>query len=383
MEYIKLKDLFTIKKGKKVEQINEKSEDSIRYIQIDDLRNNNNIKYCNNDSKYVIANKHDIIIAWDGANAGTVGYGLEGAIGSTLAILRKSTDEFISEFCGLFLKSKFDYLRDKCTGATIPHISKVSLEELKLPKFTLENQMKIVEVIKLSQELIDKRKAQIEALDELVKSQFIGMFGGEKYPLVKAEEVCEYITKGTTPKSNEIIDEFNEELIPYLKVYNLSFDGSMLFNDKPQYVTLEIHNKLLARSKVYPNDVLMNIVGPPLGKFALVPNTFSEWNINQAMAIFRATKKISPIYLLHALKQPSVLKPFIDSAVGVRQQNLSLLQCRNLQIPLPPLELQNQFADFVKQVDKLKFEMEKSLKELEDNFNSLMQKAFNGQLFNK
>ena len=87
------------------------------------------------------------------------------------------------------------------------------------------------------------------------------------------------------------------------------------------------------------------------------------------MAIFRATKKISPIYLLHALKQPSVLKPFIDSAVGVRQQNLSLLQCRNLQIPLPPLELQNQFADFVKQVDKLKFEVEKSLKELEDNFN--------------
>ena len=49
---------------------------------------------------------------------------------------------------------------------------------------------------------------------------------------------------------------------------------------------------------------------------------------------------------------------------------------------MPPIELQNQFADFVKQTDKLKFEMEKSLKELEDNFNALMQKAFNGELFN-
>ena len=195
------------------------------------------------------------------------------------------------------------------------------------------------------------------------------MFGEEKYPLVKTEDVCEYITKGTTPKTNEIMEEYEEGLIPYLKVYNLSFDGSMLFDDKPQYVTEETHNKFLARSKVFPNDVLMNIVGPPLGKFSLVPNTFSEWNINQAMAIFRATNKINSIYLLHALKQPRVLKPFIDLAVGVRQQNLSLLQCRNLEIPLPPLELQNQFANFVKQVDKLKFEVEKSLKELEDNFN--------------
>ena len=55
---------------------------------------------------------------------------------------------------------------------------------------------------------------------------------------------------------------------------------------------------------------------------------------------------------------------------------------RNFEVPIPPIELQNQFVDFVKQVDKLKFEMEKSLKELEDSFNSLMQRAFKGELFN-
>ena len=54
----------------------------------------------------------------------------------------------------------------------------------------------------------------------------------------------------------------------------------------------------------------------------------------------------------------------------------------NVEVVIPPIELQNQFADFAKQVDKLKFELEKSLKELEDNFNSLMQKAFKGELFN-
>ena len=258
-------------------------------------------------------------------------------------------------------------------------LSDISNMDIYLPN--LDTQQKIAEVLDKAQELIDKRKEQIEVLDELVKSRFIEMFGKGDYQIVKTEDICEFITKGTTPKSNEIFECYTEGFIPYLKVYNLSFDGTMLFNDNPQYVTRDTHNGFLARSKVFPNDVLMNIVGPPLGKFSLVPSDFDEWNINQAIAIFRATDKVKPIYLLHALKQPNVLRPFIDSAVGVRQQNISLSQCRNIEIALPPIELQNEFADFVKQVDKLKSQMETSLKELEDNFNSLMQKAFKGELF--
>ena len=60
--------------------------------------------------------------------------------------------------------------------------------------------------------------------------------------------------------------------------------------------------------------------------------------------------------------------------------NISKERLMNLKIPVPPIELQNQFADFVKQIDKLKFEMQKSLEEMENNFNSLMQDAFNGKL---
>ncbi|NLK23248.1 MAG: restriction endonuclease subunit S, partial [Clostridiales bacterium] len=58
------------------------------------------------------------------------------------------------------------------------------------------------------------------------------------------------------------------------------------------------------------------------------------------------------------------------------QKNLNLTMIKDLKIIMPPIELQNQFADFVKQVDKLKFEMEESLKELENKFNLLIQKAF-------
>ena len=65
---------------------------------------------------------------------------------------------------------------------------------------------------------------------------------------------------------------------------------------------------------------------------------------------------------------------------AVNQANINAQELKSIKIAIPPIELQNEFADFVKQTDKLKFEMEKRLKELEDNFNSLMQKAFNGEL---
>lgn len=382
MEYIKLKDLFTIKKGKKVEQINEKSEDSIRYIQIDDLRNNNNIKYCNNDSKYVIANKHDIIIAWDGANAGTVGYGLEGAIGSTLAILRKSTDEFISEFCGLFLKSKFDYLRDKCTGATIPHISKVSLEELKLPKFTLENQMKIVEVIKLSQELIDKRKAQIEALDELVKSQFIEMFGD---PVSNPKgwekgKISDIVIKTQYGTSNKADDENGEFKI--LRMGNITYAGEFDFSSM-KYIDLD--EKEQEKYLVYKGEVLFNRTNSKelVGKTAVYkedePMAYAGYLV-KAIPNERATGEFIAAYMNTKYIKAKLLN-MAKNIVGMA--NINAEEFKKIDIYIPPIELQNDYINFVNQVDKLKFEMEKSLKELEDNFNSLMQKAFNGQLFNK
>ncbi|MFL0198238.1 restriction endonuclease subunit S, partial [Clostridium sp. WILCCON 0269] len=172
-----LDNCYNIKKGKKVELIEEYSKELIRYIQIDDLRNNDNIKYCNNDKTYIKANKEDIIIAWDGANAGTIGYALEGAIGSTLAILRSKVKYINTKFIGIYLKSKFRYLRDNCTGATIPHIQRKILENILLPIPPPGTQEKIVQVLEKAEKALEKKKEAIRLLDDLVKSRFIEMFG--------------------------------------------------------------------------------------------------------------------------------------------------------------------------------------------------------------
>ena len=239
-----------------------------------------------------------------------------------------------------------------------------------------EELSKLADILWAANDTRESYQALLKHSDELVKSQFIELFKGERYPIVKAQDVCHFITKGTTPKADEIFAKPFEKCIPYLKVYNLSFDGSMLFFEEPQYIDRTIHESKLARSKVYPNDVLMNIVGPPLGKFALVNNDFPEWNINQAIAIFRAREAVHPQFLLYALMQPDVLGPFLDQAQGVRQLNFSLEQCRNLEFPLPPMNEQLNFVAFVEQLDKSKFELKQAIANTSELMKSLIQQDF-------
>jgi type I restriction enzyme S subunit len=266
--------------------------------------------------------------------------------------------KIIPEFLEYALRCNraIDYYKAKLRGSTARRRSlpTPTLLELDVPLPDIEQQKLALTTIHHAKNALDSRQAQLTKLDELVKARFVEMFENNTYPKVKVSTVCDFITKGTTPPNDLISEEYSSDKVPYLKVYNLSFNGELLFDTAPQYISENIHNGMLARSKVYPNDVLMNIVGPPLGKFSLVTDEFPEWNINQAIAIFRAKEKINPKYLLSALMQPEVLNPFLRQAVGIRQLNLSLSQCRDLEIFLPPLSLQNQFSAFVAEVDKSK-----------------------------
>ena len=264
--------------------------------------------------------------------------------------------EIDQQYLYCYLKSSATLYRIKevATGSVRDNLRLSMLYDFMIELPSLDVQRQIVSNLDLLASIIRQRNQQLTKLDELIKARFVEMFENNTYPKVKVSTVCDFITKGTTPPNDLISEEYSSDKVPYLKVYNLSFNGELLFDTAPQYISENIHNGMLARSKVYPNDVLMNIVGPPLGKFSLVTDEFPEWNINQAIAIFRAKEKINPKYLLSALMQPEVLNPFLRQAVGIRQLNLSLSQCRDLEIFLPPLSLQNQFSAFVAEVDKSK-----------------------------
>src|SRR5207249_1859770 len=134
---------------------------------------------------------------------------------------------------------------------------------------------------------------------------------------------CEFITKGTTPKANKLFSGAGD--VPFIKVYNLTFDGTLDFSINPTFVSKETHAGELARSKVFPGDVLMNIVGPPLGKVSIVPDAFPEWNMNQAVARFRPLEFCDRKYLSIALRTEGVLSWAVKRAKATAGQfNLTL-----------------------------------------------------------
>ena len=294
-------------------------------------------------------------------------------------IFHPKEDVIAKEFFPFFISS--DYFFDAAIRISVGSLSPtVNWKDLKNLEFYIPDISDQQKYAKILWAMIRAKKAYkqlIKKTEEIKTARFIEMFKGGQYPVVKAEEVCGFITKGTTPASNEIFTTPDEDSIPYLKVYNLSFDGEMLFNDQPQFIHRKVHEGKLSRSKVYPDDVLMNIVGPPLGKFALVNNDYPEWNINQAIAIFRAKDRVLPKFLLNALMQPEVLKPFIEKAQGVRQMNFSLEQCRSLAFPLPPIKEQEEFIAFAEQADMSKEQLDRTLTSL-----SLAQKAVLRTIFN-
>ena len=196
------------------------------------------------------------------------------------------------------------------------------------------------------------------------------------------EQLCEFITKGTTPPKE--LDTGNDKSIPFLRVTNLTDKGELDLADKV-FVSEETHRGFLARSTVYPNDVLMNIVGPPLGQVAIVPKTFNEWNINQAIAIFRAVDGVSPGYVCLHLLSP-VAKQWLKarSKTTAGQTNLTLEVCRSLPFPLPPQEEQQalvlNLAEAIEATTRQRDAVEVSLKQSTAQRQNILRAAFEGQM---
>lgn len=157
-----------------------------------------------------------------------------------------------------------------------------------------------------------------------------------------AEQLCEFITKGTTPPKG--VDDGSQPEVPFLRVTNLTDRGALDMHDRV-FVSSATHRGFLARSVVYPDDVLMNIVGPPLGQVAIVPDTWPEWNINQAIAIYRAVDGVLPSFVCAYLLSPAAqhwLKARAKTTAG--QTNLTLELCRRLPVPLPPTDEQREIG---------------------------------------
>ncbi|MDP2219566.1 MAG: restriction endonuclease subunit S [Hydrogenophaga sp.] len=158
----------------------------------------------------------------------------------------------------------------------------------------------------------------------------------EGWTWASIDQISDFVTKGTTPAAQKLFDDSGD--VQFLKVYNLTFDGTLNHRHKPAFVSRETHIEELARSKVRPGDVLINIVGPPLGQVSVVPELLAEANINQAIARIRPIAPLGFQFIAMALMCDDVMRWAIRRGkTTAGQANLTLELIRGLPIPLPPL----------------------------------------------
>ncbi|EGQ7693893.1 restriction endonuclease subunit S [Vibrio vulnificus] len=210
-------------------------------------------------------------------------------------------------------------------------------------------------------ERIAEEKAQLVKEKKIKKQKALPPIADDEKPFelpvgwewCRLDDICQGITSGSTPPKSNF-----QELpgIPYLKVYNIR-NQLIDFEYNPQFIDIECHSSKLARSVLYPGDVVMNIVGPPLGKIALIPDSYPEWNCNQAITFFRPIEPSLNRYIYTYLTAGT----FLDSIelIGTAgQDNISVTKSRSIVLPTPPLEEQSRIVrkvnDLLKICDQLK-----------------------------
>ena len=147
---------------------------------------------------------------------------------------------------------------------------------------------------------------------------------------VRSSQVA-YVACGQTPAKNC----FKSSGIPYIKMYNIR-NQKIDFWFNPQFIDEDTHNTKLARSRARPGDLLMNIVGPPLGKLALIPPDLPECNFNQAAVMYRVYKFTElNEWLYYYLSEMSEINSIVTKGTA-GQANISLTQAKNFRIPIPP-----------------------------------------------
>ena len=228
-------------------------------------------------------------------------------------------------------------------------------------------------------ELLKKIKAEKEKLiaEKKIKKE-------KELPPIKPEEIpfeipenwvwCRlgeiaYITSGSTPSQTS----FAASGIPYLKMYNLR-NQKIDFFHKPQYIKEEIHNGQLKRCRAYPGDVIMNIVGPPLGKIAIIPDDLPECNFNQAAVLIRPMKKEMNYFIFWYLNELSEIRAIETKGVA-GQDNISVTQAHNMRVPLPPLTEQKRIVQKLDELMQYCNEFEASIKKSELQNSTLLQQV--------
>ena len=280
--------------------------------------------------------------------------------------LLKNTEQADIKYCYYLLK----FLQHTPENHKRQWLSATSQNIVELP--TIEKQKNIVRKLDKILEVIDNQNKQLELLDEAIKARFMEMFGdlrvndkGWKY--YKLDELTELITDGehATPKRTT-------QGIYLLSARNVL--NHQLSLEDVDYIDYDEFSRISRRIIPREGDVLISCSGS-IGRCCVVPKNI-KFQMVRSIALLRFKSNINPVFAEYMITSDYLQDQINKSKTASSQANLFQGKIKSLKGVVPPLELQNQFASFVQEIDKSRSRIQKSLEASQELFDSLMQEYF-------
>lgn len=330
---------------------------------------------------------NDILIVKDGATTGKTSIVKDdfpfskAAINEHLFIVRTNKEVLDPKFAFYYLYSPIGKLQimNDFRGSAQGGISREFVNKVSIPLPPLPIQKQIAEILEKADKAKQKRQDANKLTDEFLQSVFVEMFGDpvknpNSFSLKTLEEICQKITDGThhSPKNNE------NSVYKYITPKNIKKNGIDLRNIT--YINKADHKAIYSRCNPEFEDILYIKDGVTTG-IAQVNTLKEEFSMLSSLALFKLNKSmINPYYLRDYLNNGNVYQNIRNSMGGAAITRLTLDKLKRIKVVVPPISLQQQFAELVNKTETLKEKQKQSEQELENLFQSLMQKAFKGEL---
>ena len=290
-----------------------------------------------------------------------------------------------NQYLNYYLNS-FDY-KDYVNGTTRLKLTQGNLVEIPIPLPPLPTQHQIVSRIESLFAELDKAEEHLRTAQQQLKiyrqavlNHWLNNEDG-KWEMVPIKEIISVISNGSTPKADKM---FSKGEIQFLKVYNLNFDGSINLSKEPVFIERDTHETLLKRSQTKQGDVLINIVGPPLGKVSIIPEGEKEYNINQAIVMFRPNEFVTSKFLAYYLMSPQVIAWLTSTSKATAgQYNVKVSTCREIMFPKISISDQQRIVKEIEsrlsQAEAAEARIAEALQKTEALQQSILKKAFSGE----
>ena len=281
------------------------------------------------------------------------------------------------EYIRFALSKALEEIENRTAFVTVKHLSAKELNQLEIDIPNYTTQTDVAKVLTQIESIISARQQQLQKLDEFVKARFVEMFGDSKFntmqwPTKKLSELCD------VSSSKRIYqNEQSTEGVPFLRISDLNERIDNVKNASKLFIPINKYNELKENGLVpTEGDILVTSRGT-LGRCYIV-RPEDEFYFQDGMISWLSdlSHQITSLYLSQLFGMSGIQKQIASLQAGSTVSYLSISMLKRLDIMLPPLNLQNQFAVFFEQTDKSKVAVQKALDEAQLLFDSLMQKYF-------